>query len=192
MGLFSIFGNKKERIVPGHRLDRLDENGEVPYGWHYANREFIQNMEDHHQYFMTEYYNAKREEQGILAVYAALKSLILYMEDAKRICESMGECFAAWASYSICNEAFMETCRNDLKQIDDNIDELIRKENLIKWLRPELLKIVREEPGIVQSDIYKRFDPELKFEIQNQMYLLWSKDIIIREKSGRSYKLYIK
>lgn len=188
MGLF--FDRKKEKIVPGHRLDRLDENGNLPYGWYYANREFTQQVEDQYRYFLNEFINAKREDRGILAVRDALKSFITYMEDVKRICEANGECFVAWASHSICNTASMDGYKEELKRIEDNMDELIKKEKLVKWLRPELLKIVREEPGIVQSDIYRRFDPDLKFEIQNQLYLLWSWNVIIREKAGRSYKLF--
>ena len=86
----------------------------------------------------------------------------------------------------------MESYRNDLKKIEDNLENLIEKENLLKWLKPELLKIVQEEPGIYQPDIYKRFDVALKPEVSNQLYLLYAHGLITREKSGRSYKLYIK
>ena len=114
------------------------------------------------------------------------------MEDVERICASKGEPFVKWSKLSICNEASMESYRNDLKKIEDNLEELIKKENIINWLRPELLNIVIENPGILQTDIYKMFDAALKPEVSNQLYLLYAKDIITREKSGRSYKLYIK
>lgn len=191
MGLFPIYRNKKEQIIIGQRLDKLDEDGQIPYGWYYANREFTKEIQDHYHYFLNEYINAKKEEKGIHAVRAALKSFIVYMEDVERICASKGECFVEWSKLSICNEASMESYRNDLKKIEDNLDELIKKEKLVKWLKPELLRMIKEEPGVVQSDLYKRFDPELKFEVSNQLYLLSAKGLITREKSGRSYKLYI-
>lgn len=191
MGLF-IFSKKKEQITPGERLDKLDEEGQIPYGWYYANREFTKEVQDHYDYFLNEYINAKKEEKGIHAVRSALKSFIVYMEDVERICASKGECFVEWSKLSICNEASMESYRNDLKKIEDNLEELIKKENLLKWLKPELLKIVHEEPGIYQPDIYKKFDVGLKPEVSNQLYLLYAKGLITREKSGRSYKLYIR
>lgn len=192
MGLFSIFGNKSERIVPGQQFDRLDANGHIPSGWYYANYQFTQQMKANYDYFLNRYIVAKKEEHGIIAVRNALKDFITYMEDAKRVCESRGECFVAWGELHIFDQLAVDGYKRDLQEIEENLQAIIEKEKLIKWLRPELLRIIREEPGVVQSTIYKRFDTDLKFEVQNQLYMLWSHDIIIREKSGRSYKLYIK
>ena len=191
MGLFSIFKNKKEIITPGQRLDKLDEDGQIPYGWYYENREFTKEFRDLYDYFLNEYINAKKQDKGIQAVRAALKSLVVYMEDVERICASKGECFVEWSKLVICDEVNMESRRNELKNIEDNLNELLEKEKLVKWLKAELLCIIEEEPGVVQSDLHKRFDPELKFEVSNQLYLLSAKGLITREKSGRSYKLYI-
>jgi len=176
----------------GEDITHLTADGELPWGWTYANRDFTEPVKTRYNYLLSEYINAKKQEKGIRVVYSALKSFILYMEDVKRICEAKGECFVEWSKISICNEASMAGYKEDLKNIEENMDDLIKKENIIKQLRPELLKIIRDEPGVVQASLYKRFDPELKFEIQNQLYLLWSRDIIIREKSGRSYKLFLK
>ena len=192
MGLFLIRKNKNEVMIPGQNLDKLTEDGEIPIGWYYANREFTRDVRDQYDYFLNEYINSKKEDKGIRAVRSALKSFIVYMEDMQRICASKGECFVAWSKLSICNEASMESYRNDLKKIEDNLEELIEKENLLKWLKPKLLNIVIENPGVLQSDIYKMFDAELKSEVSNQLYLLYANGLITREKSGRSYKLYIK
>lgn len=176
----------------GQDITHLTKDGELPWGWIYANRDFIEPIEEQYRYFQGEYINAKKQEKGIRAVRSALKSFIVYMEDVERICASKGECFVEWSKISICNPAGMEKYREDLKKIEDNLDELIEKENLIKRLKPELLKIIKEEPGVVQSELYKRFDPQLKPEISNQLYLLSAHGAITREKSGRSYKLYVK
>lgn len=175
----------------GQDITHLTEDGELPWGWIYANRDFIEPIQKQYDYFLHEYINAKKQEKGIRAVRSALKSFIVYMEDVERICASKGECFVEWSKLSICNEASMESYRNDLKKIEDNLNELLEKEKLVKWLKPELLRMIKEEPGVVQSDLYKRFDASLKFEVSNQLYLLSAKGLITREKSGRSYKLYI-
>lgn len=192
MGLFTIFGNKSERTVPGQQIDRLDANGHIPYGWYYPNRFFTQEMKANYDYFLNRYIAAKKEEHGIIAVRNALRDFIRYMEDAKRVCEYRGECFVAWGELHIFDRLAVDGYKRDLQEIEENLQTLIEKERLIKWLRPELLRIIREEPGVVQSTIYKRFDPQLKFEVQNQLYFLYSHDVIVREKNGRSFSLYIK
>ena len=192
MGLFTIFGNKSERIVPGQQIDRLDANGHIPYGWYSINYQFTQEMKANYDYFLNRYIAAKKEEQGIIAVRNALEDLITFMEDAKRVCEARGECFVAWGSKCIFNQYSMDDRKRELLEIEENLQALIEKENLIKWLRPQLLRIIREEPGVVQSSIYKRFSPELKSEVQDQLYFLYSHDVIVREKNGRSFSLYIK
>lgn len=175
----------------GQDITHLTKDGELPWGWIYANRDFIEPIEAQYKHFLNEYISAKKEEKGVKAVRSALKSFIVYMEDVERICASKGECFVEWSKLNVCNPAAMEDYRNDLKKIEDNLDELIEKEKLLKWLKPELLRMIKEEPGVVQSDLYKRFDTTLKPEVSNQLYLLYAKGLITREKSGRSYKLYI-
>lgn len=192
MGLFFFNRKKAESITPKQIIENHTEERMFPSGWYYENRQFIKEIENLYDYFLNEYISAKKQEKGIRAVRSALKSFIVYMEDVERICASKGEYFVEWSKLSICNETSMESYRNDLKKIEDNLEELIEKENLIKWLKPELLKIVQEEPGIYQPDIYKRFDATLKPEVSNQLYLLYAKGLITREKSGRSYKLYPK
>ena len=174
----------------GEDITHLTEDGELPWGWIHANRDFIEPIEKNYSKFVNEYINARKQEKGIQAVRTALESLIAYAESVERVCASKGECFVVWSKLNICNEAGMESYRNELKKIEDNLGELIAKEKLVKQLKPELLRIIKAEPGVVQSDLYKRFDPSLKPEISNQLYLLSAKGLIIREKSGRSYMLY--
>ena len=192
MGLFDLFKrNKAEIKVLAAKTENPEEERMFPDGFFYENRHFLKEIEDHFHYFQDEYISAKKQEKGILAVRSALTSFIVYMEDVERICASKGETFVKWSKLKICNEVSMESYRNDLKKIEDNLEELIKKENLLNWLKPALLNIIIEEPGIYQPDIYKRFDAELKPEVSNQLYLLYANGFITREKSGRSYKLYI-
>lgn len=191
MGLFLFRRNKSEIKVPTTETENPEEERFYPPGWLYENRQFIKELEDNYHYFLDEYISAKQLDKGILAVRSALKSLVVYMEDVERICASKGGTFVKWSRLQICNEFSMESYRNKLKDIEDNLDSLIEKEKLVKWLKPELLRMIQEEPGVLQSDLKKRFDSALQPEVSNQLYLLNSKDLIRREKSGRSYKLYI-
>ena len=112
--LYPLFGRKKKkqktRQKPstskrtsntnsfGERMDRLSK-GDLPYGWSYANREFTGKIEKEYKYFSDAYYSSKRK--GIKQEYAALKSLIIYMEDVTKLCKRKGECFAYWASRTV-------------------------------------------------------------------------------------------
>ena len=82
----------------GERMDRLNK-GDLPYGWSYANRNFTGKIEKEYKYFSDAYYKSKRK--GIKQEYAALKSLIIYMEDVQKLCKRKGECFAYWASHTV-------------------------------------------------------------------------------------------
>ncbi|MBE6145069.1 MAG: hypothetical protein E7171_00445 [Firmicutes bacterium] len=83
-----------------------------------------------------------------------------------------------------------------LNYLEGNRDKLIEekrfKEEALKDLPQKLKNIIRNNPGILQSEIYKEFDKILKDEISSQLYF-WAKDgKIKREKSGNTYKIYYK
>lgn len=107
--LYLLFGKKKPKNSTAgkktsnkngfsERMDRLSK-GDLPYGWSYANREFTGKIEKEYKYFSDAYYSSKRK--GIKQEYAALKSLIIYMEDVTKLCKRKGECFAYWASRTV-------------------------------------------------------------------------------------------
>lgn len=168
-------------------LEHLDENGELPVGWEYANKHLTQPVRFIFTYLRDKY--TEERHNGVLAKYASLRAFVLYMEDMRKSCASKGECFLRW-SYDLASPSYLEDYKKDLTYMEENMDNLLRKEKIIQQLKTDLLEIIKAEPGVVQSDLYKRFDPELKSEISNQLYLLSHNGSITREKSGRSYKLF--
>lgn len=105
--LFVSFSKKKQKPsanrkkaakqnASGERMDRLTSKGDLPYGWAYANRDFTEKIEKEYNQFTDAYYKSKKN--GMLKEYAALKSLIIYMEDVRELCKRKGECFEYWAS----------------------------------------------------------------------------------------------
>ena len=206
MALFDIFKKKKvnEKISTmskptdknhncfGEDITRLTEEGELPWGWRYANRDFTEEIERQYSHFLDTYINAKKENKGVRAVHAALKSFVMFMDDVESLCKSKGECFQKWSEIQIADPSTMNSYKETLKHMEENMDELIRKEKYAKQMNADLLKIIKEEPGIVQADLYKRFDAELKGDVSSELYRLSASGVITREKSGRSYKLYLK
>ena len=90
-----------------------------------------------------------------------------------------------------------------LKYIHENYDALIKdeeeklaneakKQNLLENIDVEtdLKNIIYNNPGVLQSELYKNFDPLLKDVISEILYY-WAKEgKVNREKNGRSYKLF--
>ena len=132
--------------------------------------------------------------------YAALKSFVLYMQDVKKLCASKGECYEFWCNEILIGKGYLEQRTTELKELEDNLEALEEKYNkrvlfeseILPNLENEVLKIIKENPGIIQKDIYKRFDPDVKSDISSLLYFMAKDGKIKREKAGNSYKLNIK
>lgn len=126
MWLFGLFGRKKDRkkkATKGNRsserMDRLTRKGDLPYGWAYANREFTERIEKESKFFFDAYYTSKRK--GMLQEYAALKSLIIYIEDVTKLCKRKGECFVYWSSHMVANSKQLAEYKARLKRLEVKI-----------------------------------------------------------------------
>lgn len=188
----------KKKSEPRTDLDHLTPEGELPYGWYHANRDFADKISNEYHYFFEEWIKARKID--VRKEYAALKSLIIYTEDIIRICAAKGECFAFWASVCVSDPKGLAKQKERLQYMEENMQQLIKEEEerryletvVLPALQKRLLEIIKETPGIVQSSIYKLFDADMKNHIQLLLYNLDRDDIIKREKCGRSYKLYLK
>lgn len=204
MGLLELLGVKKKNtdigiaFVPDDDLEHLTPDGDLPWGWHTANKEFTEKIQSEYSYFLESWLASAKA--GIVKEYAALKSLVTYMEDVKRLCDSKGECFAKWASDVIADQTALENKKKRLQQIEENIDALLAAEkrkshieaNILPTLRADLLAAIKIEPGILQSEVYALFDSDLKEYIQQELYSMEKDGVIERQKSGRSYALFLK
>ena len=77
--------------------------------------------------------------------------------------------------------------------LEADYEKKIRFENnVLPSLEKDLLAIVKENPGVLQKDIYKMFDPMARSYIQEKLYFCEKSGSIIREKSGNTYKLFVK
>ncbi len=120
MGLFGLFKTKKQVPIPtnscGEPLDRLMPDGELPWGWYSANGEFVQKIRTEANYFIEQWIRA--EPGDVRANYAAIKSLLLYLNDAKQLCESKGECFAKWFSDIIASQEQIDKWTAEMKNLE--------------------------------------------------------------------------
>ena len=59
-------------------------------------------------------------------------------------------------------------------------------------LDKKILRIIKNSPGVLQKDIYSLFDPKKKPRIQEKLRDAEDNGVIVREKSGNTYKLFTK
>lgn len=191
-----LFGRKKKANEPpkpsntnsfGEPLDRLTPEGKLPWGWIYANREFTEQIENEYRSFSDALIEAKK--QGVKEYHAALRSLVMYMEDVKKLCESKGECFAEWATIMVANPSALAHEKEKLEYYNQNIGELLKKEHQMKTLQADVLKIITENPDILQTDVFKLFPSDMKPHVKNEIDQLLSSGKIERVKQGRTYSL---
>ena len=182
--------------VFGECIDHLDEDGELPFGWIAHNSDFIGKIENEFSYFLNNWTNSRDD---VKKKHTALKSLIQYMRDVQALCDSKGECFSSWCSECLIGKGVLEKRKADLKYMEEHMDELLEKEkfdkafreNVLPHLREDLLKIIEGNPGILQADVYKMFEPEAKDYLSSELYFMAKENLIHREKQGRSYALSI-
>lgn len=185
-------------IQPDDDLEHLTPDGELPWGWHTANREFTEKVLNKLRLLSDEHLKSKKA--GVKQEYAALKIYLQYELDVIKLCEAKGECFAAWASWCVANQEEIDRNKARLLYLEENMEKLIKEEEerryietvVLPSLQKRLVEIIKESPGIIQSSIYKLFDADMKNHIQLLLYNMDRDDLIMREKSGRSYKLFLR
>lgn len=206
MGLFDIF---KKRPQPEHGpkdkyhnsfgedLRHLTEDGELPWGWITANADFTGRIGTEYSYFFNAWYESR--DKSPRETYAALKSFVLYMNDAKKLCHDMGECFEYWLEVCFTDD-YLSARTKDLRYLEENLPEFEAayeqkiwfESDVLPTLEKDLLAVIKNTPGILQKDIYKLFPPMAKSYIQEKLYSAEKAQKIVREKSGNTYKLFIK
>lgn len=174
----------------GEKLDKLTNEGELPFGWLAHNREFTDKINREFGYFMDNWLNSRNAPP--IDHYAALKSFILYMEDVEKVCKAKGECFEFWFNEILISPGYMEKRKEELNHIAANIDNLLETHAKKENLKPEIERILKENAGILQSDLKKMFDAELQNEVSEILYSMSQSGEIERIKTGRTYKLYCK
>ena len=213
MGLFNLFkktttskSNETKINSEGEKLDKLID-GELPWGWATAYADYYRPRDKKLYELSISAANAKTIDDEI----ACLRAFISYYYQYKNECIAKGECFFKYFSdmHMHCHNSrnpdfdFVTPREERLEMILQNYDSLIREEQINRAKeekKQELLRttnvdnrikeIISSNPGILQTDIYKKFDPVLKDSVSEWIYFAAKDGKIKREKSGRSYQLY--
>ena len=128
-----------------------------------------------------------------------LKALVESYYDLRSKCISLGPDYQSYFSrmWEHCHNSrnkdfcFIEKYEEELENLSANRDLLFSEQSLheekSKNLELEVVKILDQNPVILQTDIYKKFDPVVQKDIQSILYFMAKEGRIKREKAGNSY-----
>ncbi len=102
------------------------------------------------------------------------------------------------------SKALLDAAFNHAKSIKDsiyqgliaqkigNIPEMIFEQEEIERYKPIVYQLVKDNPGILQSELKKRFPPELENIVGMAHWHNHQNGLIRRGKKGRSFQLWVK
>lgn len=202
MGFFN-FKKKKQTVNSfGQRLDKLTEEGDLPWGWVSKNKCFVDKITNEYSYFLNLWLDGTKKSPK--DQYAPLKSFVLYLEDVENLCVSKGECFELWFYECIASKDYIQKRKKELEELVANMD-ILQKEYELKTqkekekqrktieMKSAVILLLKENDGVLQSDFWKFFDDEIcRAAASDIVYSLLKEGKIERTKSGRSYTLHYK
>lgn len=115
-------GHQSQEVVVnsfGERMDMLTKDGELPFGWVTQNKNFTERINREFSYFLQLWLDARNKSPKEL--YSALKSFVLYLEDAERLCKSKGECFEFWFYEILTAPNYIEKRKAELRELEINL-----------------------------------------------------------------------
>lgn len=192
----------KALATPEDDLEHLTKEGELPLGWVYHNKDFVDRINNEYSVFLNIWLDSRNKAPMIQ--YSALKSFVLYLEDVEKLCKSKGECFEFWFYEILTSRDYLQNLKEELRYLVVNMDSMQREYELESWkekekqrkvieMKPDVILLLKQNEGILQSDFWKLFDDEIsRCAASDIVYALTKEGKIERTKSGRSYTLKYK
>ena len=124
------FGKNKKQVTKetvaqkrtnscGESMDKLDKDGELPFGWVVHNKKYVDMIENDMQPFRQAINDAKTE----IEKYAALKSYLIFLEDGKKHYNEINECVGKYFIEYICESMEAEQYEKDFKKVEALLKE---------------------------------------------------------------------
>ena len=96
-------------------FEHLTEEGELPFGWIYRNKNFVDKINTEYSYFLDTWVESRSKSPK--EQYPALKSFVLYLEDAEKLCKSKGECFEFWFNEILTSPGYLDERKKELEEL---------------------------------------------------------------------------
>ena len=191
-----MFFKKKEVTPVSKPIPKVEpeeeilEDGELPWGWYTRHKSFTEPIEKEHSRLLRAWVDSR--SQAPSKCEAALLSFVDFLHDTRKLCTAKGECYAKWFSDIIASDEYIMKRKHELNSLSQNLPELERIYTLQQSLTDDMIvDVIKNHPGILQTDVYKNFDPCLKETIYTHIYYMVNNGKVKRQKSGRTYALYL-
>lgn len=161
----------------GEDLRHLTADGELPFGWVSHRKNIVDQIDAELAVFRKAINEAQTPEQSL----AAISDYFQYLEDGKKYYSNIGECEGKYFEEYVIDSEETKGNRREIKYIKQDLA-----------IDKKLLRIIKKSPGILQKDIYAMFDQKIKSRIQEKLRDAEENGVIVREKSGNTYKLFTK
>lgn len=172
-------------------LYHLTKDGDLPWGWHTYAKEFTDKINSEYSHFLNTWLESKSKSPK--EQYSTLKSFVLYLEDAAKLCRAKGECFEFWFYNDLTSPGYIQKRKSELEYLTANFNKLqadFEKRNKgLFGLDERIIKTLIDNPGILQSDFVKLFDSLVQNDVKEKLYFMEKSGKLERTKSGRSYIL---
>ncbi|MDO4501519.1 MAG: DUF4236 domain-containing protein [Erysipelotrichaceae bacterium] len=179
------------------KLKNEKVNVELPWGWLSENDEVIDLLEkDYWEKRNTYYSSSKTVDEKI----NNLKNLIASFLKMKADFESKGVYFEKYFNdhfYTNAGKKYdpVKLWKKELEELEDGYLDAKEAEEIrskaLPTLQNDVLQIIKDNDGILQKELVKRFHPCLKNDVLNVLWELTKDGVITKEKSGNSNILKI-
>ena len=121
--LFFKKKSQKETIIArrtnfaGESIDRLDKDGNLPFGWVTHNKNYVDMIEADLKPFRQAIIDAKTDVEK----YAALKSFLLFLQDGKKHYSEIGECVGKYFESYICDSMEASQRKEEFERIESKL-----------------------------------------------------------------------
>ncbi len=199
-GFFGI-GSKLAKV----RVETKDtlDNGELPWGWFYMHKEFIDKIQNEWKFFLNQWVESRNAHPR--KQYAALKSILQYAYEVQKLCDKKGETFSFWCSEILISKDWLKMRKDEMARFNTSMDEMIAEYEIqskhetqrlnfaARVSDDDIWELIKYNNGILQKDFYELFDnPYAEDVISERLYYMAKEGRIERTKSGNSYILKIK
>lgn len=110
-----FFDSKKKNDFAQAVKPESLQNGELPFGWVTRNKEFCDRISNEFSHFLNNWLASRGKAP--MDQYSALKSFVLYLEDAERLCKSRGECFDFWFNEILTGKGYIKKRKKELEAL---------------------------------------------------------------------------
>ncbi len=193
MGIFDFLKKDKSNnnsVSPTQKQNEDEDKDELPFGWVTQNKIFVDKVQTDYDYFFKMWFDNRNSSPK--EYYQALKSFVMFLKDTERVCKKQGKFFEIWFYDIMASPEYIKKREEELEEFISNREEYEWIYEKKKELKPAIIEIIKENNGIMQSELKTMFDEKLRNEVSNMLYDMSKNGEVERVKTGRSYKLYYK